>query len=180
VSRRSSLEPIEGVKGLTGHRNAVPRFQHTEHHPRRLSFRRINQQLQKGLSHQLAVVSRLANVITERKVQRGLLIIQAGWKNTWSIEQIQVLAKPHPTQGAGDARPPGTGHHLFFDQSIDQGRFTNVGKTEGEGTHGPRAHPTISTALIQLIPSPDRRLLHLLHPSTGLGITPNRALTVWP
>lgn len=51
----------------------------------------------------------------------------SGWQNTRSIEQVQILAQPHPAQGAGHASPTGTRHHLFLTRRLIKADFPTLG-----------------------------------------------------
>ncbi|MBL4576626.1 MAG: hypothetical protein JKY51_11135, partial [Opitutaceae bacterium] len=62
--------------------NAVAAFQHSDGHARGLLLLKVNQQLQEGLGHQLAVIGGLADVVAESQVERRLLIIQPRRQHT--------------------------------------------------------------------------------------------------
>jgi hypothetical protein len=128
--------------------------------------------------HRLAVIGRLADVITEGQSQGRQLVVKPGGQHTRGIEQIKRLAQPHPAQAAGDAGAPSAVDHLLTHQPVDQGRFAHVGETEHQRPHWPWLHAAAGASGIERFAGANGRLLQLLDARARLGITPPHLLVM--
>ena len=108
-----------------------------------------SQQSHKGQGSGLVVIGRLANVIAEGQAQGCLLVVEAGRQHAGGVEQVEVLAQPHPAQAASHTGAAGAVYDFLTHQPIDQGRFAHIGEAQHQRPHRPRFHAPASPANIE-------------------------------
>ena len=164
--------PVGGSARQHAQGQAVALLQQTRRYPSRRHLLQQTQQLDKGECRRLVVVGGLTNVIAEGQPESGLLVIKPRRQHPRSIEQVEILAQPHPTQAAGDTGAAGTVDHLLAHQTIDQGRLAHVGEAQHQRPYRTGLHAATAAAGIEGCTSPDRGLLQLFDAGARLGVTP--------